>query len=62
MLPFKTVFWAVLQASAMLWLLMKLPNLTNEQLEQVKFLMLLHPLTNIEIQRYQNEPWFNGVF
>ena len=27
------------------------------------FLMLPHPLTNLEIQRYyQNEPRFNGVY
>ena len=24
--------------------------------------MLRHPLTNFEIQKYQNEPRFNGVF
>ena len=24
--------------------------------------MLPHPLTNFEIQKYQNEPRFNGVF
>ena len=26
------------------------------------FLMLPHALTNFEIQKYQNEPRFNGVF
>ena len=26
------------------------------------FLMLPHPLTNFEIQKYKNEPRFNGVF
>ena len=26
------------------------------------FLILPHPLTNFEIQKYQNEPRFNGVF
>ena len=26
------------------------------------FLILLHPLTNFEIQKYQNQPRFNGVF
>ena len=26
------------------------------------FLMLPHPLTNFEIQKYENEPRFNGVF
>ena len=29
----------------------------------MKFLMLPHPLTNLEIQKYyENEPRFNGVF
>ena len=28
----------------------------------MEFLMLPHPLTNFEIQKYQNEPRFNGVF
>ena len=29
----------------------------------MEFLILPHPLTNFEIQRYyQNEPRFNGVF
>ena len=40
------------------------------QLEQVKrtirdgqnFLVLPHPLTNFEIQKYQNEPKFKGVY
>ena len=27
-----------------------------------KFLMPPHPLTNFEIQKYQNEPKFNGVY
>ena len=26
------------------------------------FLMSSHPLTNFEIQKYKNEPRFNGVF
>ena len=26
------------------------------------FLMLPHPLTNFKIQKYKNEPRFNGVF
>ena len=26
------------------------------------FLMPPHPLTNFEIQKYKNEPRFNGVF
>ena len=26
------------------------------------FLMLPHPLTNFELEKYQNEPRFNGVF
>ena len=26
------------------------------------FLILPHPLTNFEIQKYKNEPRFNGVF
>ena len=26
------------------------------------FLIPLHPLTNFEIQKYQNEPTFNGVY
>ena len=26
------------------------------------FLILPHPLTNLEIQKYQNEPRFNGVY
>ena len=26
------------------------------------FLMLPHPLTNSELEKYQNEPRFNGVF
>ena len=31
--------------------------------EQNEFLMLPHPLTNFEIQKYyQNEPRFNGVY
>ena len=35
----------------------------KEQLEQVKFSMLLHPLTNFEIQKYyENEPKYNGVY
>ena len=25
-------------------------------------MILLHPLTNFEIQKYKNEPRFNGVF
>ena len=29
--------------------------------KQNGFLMLPHPLTNYEIQKYQNEPRFNGV-
>ena len=33
------------------------------QLELVRFLMLHHPLTNFEIQKYYyNEPEFNGVY
>ena len=27
-----------------------------------KFLMPLYPLTDFEIQKYQNEPRFNGVY
>ena len=26
------------------------------------FLTMFHPLTNFEIQKYENEPKFNGVF
>ena len=28
----------------------------------MEFLMLPHPFTNFEIQKYKNEPRFNGVF
>ena len=28
----------------------------------MRFLMLPHPLTNFQIQKYKNEPRFNGVF
>ena len=28
----------------------------------MRFSILPHPLTNFEIQKYQNEPRFNGVF
>ena len=32
-------------------------------MDQKKFLIPLHPLTNVEIQKYyQNEPRFDGVF
>ena len=30
--------------------------------EQNGFLILSHPLTNFEIQKYKNEPRFNGVY
>ena len=30
--------------------------------KQNGFLMPPHPLTNFEIQKYQNEPRFNGVY
>ena len=28
----------------------------------MEFLMLPHPFTNFEIQKYKNDPRFNGVF
>ena len=30
--------------------------------KQNEFLMLPHPLTNFEMQKYQNEPKFSGVY
>ena len=33
------------------------------QSKKKEFLMLLHPLTNFEVQKYyKNEPRFNGVY
>ena len=38
-------------------------NFKSWQWKRLGFLMLPHPLTNFEIQRYyQNNPRFNGVF
>ena len=37
--------------------------MVKEQLKQVKFSMLLHPLTNFEIQKYyENKPKYNDVY
>ena len=39
------------------------PSFVLRLTKQYGFLMLPHPLTNFEIQKYyQNEPRFNGVY